>query len=172
MFLIIEIFLIVIFIISLVPSFFIFFKGILYFLFILFVHFVIDFILDSLVFFSVKIFDFDIVDDILDVFSFKAIVAGFNELRFVRIAFLSFHYVCVVQQRLFFTSMEISFCAFVNLRPYLRFIVVGMLRLGSLLGKGFRGVWYSVCNLCHIRFSSFYRLEVSNGNVVGVDIFG
>jgi len=168
--LIIEIFFIVIFIVGM-ASFFIFLKGILYFLFILFVDLMIKLVLHSLVFFGINVLHFDVVYDILNVFSFKNTgdCSSFNELRFVRIAF-NFAQVGVVGQRPFFAGMEISFCRFVDLRPCLR-LIVRIFSLRSLFGKRFRSVWQSICDLCHIRFSSFNRLEVSNCDVVSVNIF-
>jgi len=92
-----------------------------------------------LVFFSVKVFHFNIIDDILDMLSVQgSVVAGFNEVRFIRVGvFFLFCYVCVSWQWLFFTGMEISFCAFVNLRPYLWFIVIGLSFFVRIFGKGF-----------------------------------
>jgi hypothetical protein len=82
---------------------------------------VIQLVLDSLVFFGVKVFHFNIIDDILDVLSVQTRSStGFNELRFVRIRFIIWGY--GFWQWLFFAGMEISFCAFMNLRPYLWFV--------------------------------------------------
>jgi len=165
--LIIKIFLVVIIIISV---FFIFFEWVLYLMFILFVHFVIKLVLDSLVFFGVKIFHFNIIDDILDILGVKSSsVTRFNELRFIRITFFTFCYVC--RQWFFFAGMEISFCAFMNLRPYLWFFIVSRIFFVGIFCKGFRIIWHSICDLSHIRISFFNRWEPSNGNIVGVNIF-
>jgi hypothetical protein len=165
--LIIKILLVVIIILLL----FIFFEGVLYLIFILLVHFMIQLVLDSLVFFGVKVFHFNIIDDILDILSVQTRSStGFNELRFIRVAFFIFCY--VRRQWFLFAGVEISLCAFMDLRPYLWFIIVGGILFVRIFGQRFRIIWHSICDLSHIRISFFNRLEASDGDIVGVNIFG